>query len=117
MSLYGSNLGNILGFTNIQRKASRWRAGSWTFCSIVVFEAKDQEKVQIHWWTTEISWGLHLRHGPEERQEVQPVPGLAARDHGLQEGEDGQVLHDRSSSSRQQEVHQKNPRRNLSNMR
>ena len=40
-------LGNVLGSANIQRKASRWRAGSWTFCSIVVFEAKDQEKIQI----------------------------------------------------------------------
>ena len=106
---------HFVGEEDIQGQARVWRTRGWTLHSVVVSQTQDQEESSDG--TKEVPGGLYLRHGPEEREEVQLVPGSAAWQDGLQQGTHGQVLHDSSSSPGQQEVYSQDPLCHVPNMR
>ena len=69
-----------------------WSGHNWSVHPASVPQAPGQEvKGEVSPEAKPLSRGLHLRHGSQEGEEVQPVPGLAARLNGLKEGKDGKV--------------------------
>ena len=66
----------------------------WTICPASVSQASSEQEEaggEVSQGAAPIPRGLHLRHGPQEGQEVQSLSGLPARLHVLQEGKDGKV--------------------------
>ena len=106
---------HFLGEEDIQGQARVWRTRGWTLHSVVVSQTQDQEESSDG--TKEVPGGLYLRHGPEEGEEVQLVPGSAAWQDGIQQRSHGQVLYDSSPSPGQQEVHAQDPLCHVPNMR